>query len=106
MNISVGYSAYKGKMLASGRDFLYVTYVAKSLDGTMVIASTGTEHDACPPVKKYVRAHTIIAGWILTPDKETPDTLTHCTYISSSNLKGSLPKMITNSVAKNQGFKI
>ena len=70
----------------------------------MVIASTGTEHDGCPPVKKYVRAHTIIAGWILTP--ETPETLTHCTYISSSNLKGSLPKMISNSVAKNQGFKI
>lgn len=55
-------------MLASGRDFLYVTYVSKSPEGQLVIASTGTEHDDCPPVKKYVRGHTIIAGWVLTPD--------------------------------------
>ena len=60
-------------MLATGRDFLYVTYVSKSPEGTMVIASTGTEHEDCPPFKKYVRGYTIIAGWVLTPDIETPD---------------------------------
>lgn len=44
----------------------------------------------------------MIVGWKLEPDKEDKN-LTHCTYISSNNLKGSLPKMLTNSIAKDEG---
>lgn len=92
-------------MLASGRDFVYSLGVVRNDEGQIVIASTATEHDSMPPTKKKVRAHTTVAGWLLTPSKEE-EGVTNCVYVSHTNFKGSLPKMITNSVAKNQGFKI
>ncbi len=105
LETEVGYTAYKGKMLASGRDFVYTVNVIRNDEGQLVITSGAVEHEGAPPIKKKVRAQTTVAGWLMTPSKTEPGS-TDCIYVSHSNLKGSLPKMITNSVAKNQGFKI
>lgn len=102
LDVEVGYASYKGKMLVSGRDFVYSMAIVRHEDGSMVIASTATEHEAVPVTKKKVRAHTTVAGWLLKPTEAGSD----CVYVSHTNFKGSLPKMITNSVAKSQGFKI
>ena len=70
LDVEVGYAAYKGKMLVSGRDFVYSLGVVKNDAGQVAIASTATEHDAMPPTKKKVRAHTTVSGWLLTPSEE------------------------------------
>ncbi len=67
LGTDLGYAAYKGRFMISGRDFLYVSMHAKGPDGTIVLAYESTEHPDYPPEKKYVRAHTSLAGWLLKP---------------------------------------
>ena len=105
LDVEVAYAAFKGKMMVSGRDFVYSIGVVRNDAGQVAIASTATEHDAMPPTKKKVRGHTTVSGFLLTPSKEK-EGASDCVYVTHTNFKGSLPEMITNIIAKSQGFKI
>lgn len=74
-------------------------------DGQIIICSKSHEHDDCPPHKKYVRGEVVIGGWILSPAKDDPSK-TFAKYITQTDLKGSIPKSIVNSVSEKQGLLI
>lgn len=38
LDVKLGYSAFKGRFMVSGRDFLYISSHAKGPDGTIVLA--------------------------------------------------------------------
>ena len=103
-NVRVGYSRYKGATLVSDRDFVMILADFKDADGRILTIGTSIDHPDVPPVKKVVRADLLIGGWVLIPDQADPENKWNAYYISQSDLKGSIPKMITNSVSKGQGL--
>ena len=103
-NVRVGYSHYKGATLVSDRDFVMILADFKDSEGRLISIGTSVEHPDAPPVKKIVRADLIIGGWVFIPDQTDPENKCNAYYVSQSNLKGSIPKMITNSVSKGQGL--
>ena len=105
LNTDIGYAAYKGRIMVSGRDFLYVSHHAKGPKGEIVLAYQSTEHPEYEPTKKYVRGHTHIAGWFLTPSEDDPN-VSNCLYLSQASMKGMLPKVFQDIPAKNQGYKV
>ncbi len=105
LDVMVGYASYNGKLIVSGRDFVYAIGAVRNEDGEIAIASGSTEHDAMPPRKGVVRGYTSVGGWLLSPSK-TESGSSECVYLNHTNFKGSLPKMITNSVMASQGFRI
>lgn len=105
LDVKIGYSQFKGRFMISGRDFVYIANHAKGPDGTIVLAFKSVEHPDLLPTKKYVRAHTYIAGWFLKPRPDDPNTC-DCLYMSEVSLKGSLPQALQDVAANNQGHKV
>ena len=105
LDCSVVFNRFKGVMFVSGRDFCMLAITVKLPDGRIITSSRSTVHDGCPPHKKYVRAELKIGGWILTPNKDQPGT-TFAQYISQSDLKGYIPKILIYYLSKDQGKNV
>ena len=89
--------SFRGKMLVSSRDFLFLAQAVFNSDGSISIAVTSVEDARAPPAKPHVRGRVIIAGWSLKP-AEGGKTL--ATYVTMADLAGSIPTFMQNMVAK------
>ena len=56
------------------------------------------------PTKDYVRGELIFGGWIFRPAAGGKGT--NVTYLVQTDLKGTLPKAVVNSVATQQAFLV
>ena len=104
-NSKFEYLKYKGKLLVSGRDFVTASYKQTIEDGRIVISSYSVVHPDQPEVSGLVRGDIKLAGWIITPDKDSEDRC-HAVYITEIDFAGSLPTALVNQVNTNQGFFI
>jgi hypothetical protein len=96
------YMRFKGLLMVAGRDFVTfntITNMENPNDNsnTPVIVSFSHHHPKEPAeVKGTVRGELVIAGWICTKvDKDT----TFVQNFAVNDLKGSIPKFVTNSGA-------
>ena len=60
-----------------------------------------TEHPLYPPKKGFIRAHSIISGYVLRSEGDH----TKLFIIACTDIKGSIPKYVVNSVASNAPSK-
>lgn len=89
---------YKAIWPVHDRDF--VTVVFYSLEGDMYFCSAESIAYDFPEQKGVVRARINIGGYIL---KKIDDKTTYVTYVSDSDLCGSIPGMIKKEISKKQG---
>ena len=102
MDTQFTYQKYKAPMFVSSRDFVMLNQMHKDPDGTIYVIAYSTTHSSMPVNKGVVRAELHIGGWILKPIGSNE---TQVDYISKSDLGGSLPKALLNSIAQKQGLK-
>ena len=90
---------YSATWPAAHRDFVSVAY--KHMEGNEK-AYIGTKacNWPCPEEKKVVRGQIMIGGYVLEKIDENKSKVT---YMSNANIKGSIPGMIKNELAKKQG---
>lgn len=91
--------SYRGKMLVSSRDFCFVDQKIYEPDGTIFLPAISVEDARVPPAKPHVRGRLIIAGWILRPAEGGK---TNATYMTTTDLAGSVPGFIQTMAAKGQ----
>ncbi len=83
LGTSITYQRFKGRSIVAPRDFCILSQKYNPPGtNTLVVAAGSCTYEGRPPVKKCVRAECFVGGWKLTPDEETPDTLTHVVYLS------------------------
>jgi len=89
---------YKAVWPVSNRDFVSVS-VRKQVDGVYYIASQSCNF---PYAEKngVVRAHLYVGGYII---RKINENTTSVTYISDTDIKGSVPGMIKNAQSSKQG---
>jgi hypothetical protein len=93
------YSVYKAPIGISNRDFCQRRTKAKDYKGVpYMIHFESVTHPECPAVKKIVRAHTNISGYIIRPKKDKPNS-TEMTILTQTDIKGQVPKAIVNLAA-------
>lgn len=102
METSIQYNRFKGMMFVQSRDFVFVSQKLKYPNGKIIVGASTVEHPKCPPIKTSVRAEIEIAGWIFEPQ----DKGSWVTYITQTDLKGSIPQSIVNTATKDQGFLV
>ena len=90
------YSRFKASMGATDRDFVQIRKVTKNKFGyNSIIAMRSIEHKRCPPMKKRIRANTMISGYIVKQEGDK------CLLgiISQTDIKGMVPRFIINALA-------
>ena len=94
---TVLYYSIKAPFGVSNRDFLQKRKVIHDFpkEGITYMHFKSIEHDKKPPVKKVVRAETIISGYIMEQIKDNPP-ITKLTVISQNDIKGLIPKYLVN----------
>jgi len=60
------------------------------------------DKEKCPEIKGLLRARVEIGGWIIEPHLEQKGS-SYCTYISETDLGGSLPGWAIKQANKDQG---
>uniref|UniRef100_A0A7S3NRT3 START domain-containing protein n=1 Tax=Euplotes crassus TaxID=5936 RepID=A0A7S3NRT3_EUPCR len=89
--------------LISHRDMVFATRKLFLEDNRIMWVASSVEDDLKPPVKKVVRGHMFIGGWLLEPHEEDPDKC-FAYFLAKGDAKGAIPKFAVNFVAKEQGF--
>lgn len=82
----------KGIMFTSPRDFCVVSTYREEADGRFVIATRSVDHPAGQR-SGYVRATSLISGYIITPHPTNPD-MCELKVIAHMDLGGNLPVMV------------
>jgi len=95
----VVYMEYKGVWPVANRDFVNVGMHIKEEDGTFYMPSRHCEFGIAEK-KGIVRGVIHIGGYVV---KKVDENSCHVTYISDVDIKGSVPAMIKNMLAQNQG---
>jgi hypothetical protein len=98
-NLKVTYMRYSAPWPVSHRDFVSVAYQHLEGDTKAYIGSKSCSWP-CPEEKKVVRGEIIIGGYVL---EKIDEKSTKVTYMSNADIKGSIPGMIKNELAKKQG---
>ncbi|KAJ0412134.1 hypothetical protein ATCC90586_004054 [Pythium insidiosum] len=82
----------KSVMFTSARDFLVATTVRRESDGRIIIATRSVDHPAGHQ-SGFVRALSMISGYVLTPDPSDPNKC-ELAVIAHMNLGGNVPAMV------------
>ncbi len=98
-DIKVVYMRYSAPWPVSHRDFVSVTYQTAESKDKVYLGSKSCNYP-CPEEKKVVRGEILIGGYIL---ERIDENKTKVTYMSNADIKGSIPGMIKNELAKKQG---
>jgi len=61
----------------------------------IVMSFKSVNHPKMPPMKGRIRAETHIAGYIMKPSTQAPNSTDFC-IVSQSDIKGNIPKVIVN----------
>ncbi len=88
-------------MFVQDRDFVQKRKVWKNFptNSSSIIHFKSIEHKSAPHHAKKIRAHTIISGYYLETVSMNPKT-TKIVIISQTDIKGSIPKLIVNTVSQ------
>jgi hypothetical protein len=88
-------------MFVQDRDFVQRRKIWKDFPSasSSIIHFKSIEHKAAPVRTGKVRAHTIISGYFIETVCMSPKT-TKIAIISQTDIKGSIPKWIVNSVSQ------
>lgn len=90
-------------MMVSARDFIIFRRFV-DVDGKRIMLNVSVEHPAVPDAKGYVRAVMHYQGYIAEEADVDGTKGVHLTFLVSSDPKGSVPAMLFNSTAVNQGY--
>lgn len=97
-HFKVNYQQYDGIWPVSNRDFVSVSHIFR-VDGKVYLGLKTCNYPH-PEVKGVVRGEIFIGGYII---EKIDENSTRVTYISDSDLKGSIPNMIKNKISQKQG---
>ena len=88
-------------MVVQDRDFVQQRKIWKDLpdEKSALIHFKSVEHPNAPVNPKTIRATTIISGYFITSVSDNPNK-TMIYIISQTDIKGSIPKWIVNSVSQ------
>lgn len=90
---------YSAPWPVSHRDFVSVAY--KHLEGNeKAYIGSKSCNWPCSEEKKVVRGEISVGGYVL---ERIDENKTKVTYMSNADIKGSIPAMIKNELAKKQG---
>jgi hypothetical protein len=94
---TVLYYLIKAPIGISNRDFLQLRKVVHDFpeEGITYMHFKSIEHVDKPPVKKVVRAETIISGYVIEQIQDDPP-VTQLVIISQNDIKGLIPKYLVN----------
>ena len=95
---------FNGIWPVAGRDFCVFMHSTRLSDGTGVAFAKNTTHTKCPEASPYVRGECVGAGFVLRPDADGEGCVVD--YLSHSDLKGSIPKMILAKVGEKQPMNV
>jgi hypothetical protein len=85
----------------AARDMVNMTHWRVLSDGRIIIVSFNCEdyHADMQPDKGYVRADLTVGGYVMTPTKEGGTKITYCVC---SDLRGTIPQAVSNTVLMKQ----
>ncbi|KJE95795.1 hypothetical protein CAOG_06210 [Capsaspora owczarzaki ATCC 30864] len=99
-NNDVGYYAARLPAPLKNRDFLNQRSWFAAADGSEYIIMNHTvAHDECPPKKEFIRAVSILTGYLVRPSGESSSSSSsgcQLTYITQTDPRGSIPKALVN----------
>lgn len=90
---------YSAPWPVSHREFICVAYVVHESKDKVYLGSKSCNYPY-PEDKKVVRGEVIIGGYVI---ERLDENRTKVTYMSNADIKGSIPGMIKNELAKKQG---
>eukprot|EP00357_Protocruzia_adherens_P031788 CAMPEP_0114990712 /NCGR_PEP_ID=MMETSP0216-20121206/10959_1 /TAXON_ID=223996 /ORGANISM="Protocruzia adherens, Strain Boccale" /LENGTH=585 /DNA_ID=CAMNT_0002353939 /DNA_START=49 /DNA_END=1806 /DNA_ORIENTATION=+ len=99
-NLKLTHEHFKGQWPVSGRDFCILGGTVVRQDGRILIVGSSIESPKIPTVRKYVRGHLHIGGWMLEPLED--EEAVRCTYGQMTDLGGSIPSSFIAMLAKDQ----
>jgi len=99
------YNVLKRIGFLTKRDVLTVFSSFHEKDGTIYAVGTSIDNLKQQENPMYVRANVRMAGWILKPLEEDPNS-THVTYILNCDPKGMIPKSLINWFSEQQGMNV
>ena len=91
--------AYKGMWPVSARDLVISTTWKELSDGSILISTISPPDDLYPIRKNYIRATAIISGMHIQPIKNEESNKCLLTLIGHSDLKGSIPSSVVNTLS-------
>lgn len=79
------------------RDYLQKRIIANGYpdENTLMIVYQSTEHEDCPVKDKFIRANTVLSGFIL---RNLGKGACQLTIISQTDIKGTIPKYVVNMI--------
>jgi hypothetical protein len=88
------------------RDFVQVRRYKKDFPepGHITISFQSTTHPSVPVQKNNVRGETIVSGYIIRPARKDPQNSSELVILSQVDIKGSIPKVIVNTVGAKAPF--
>lgn len=96
-NQDVLYSRFKAAMGATDRDFVQLrNYGFKEYNFDYIISMKSIESKKKPPIKKFIRAETIISGYLI---KKVNQEDCELSIIAQTDIKGIVPRFIINYLA-------
>jgi len=93
----VGYYGAKSPIFSvSARDFCNQRSWWRATDGSeYIIFNHSVKHNNCPEKKGFIRANSILSGYLLRTHPDSPDK-TLFFYLTQSDLKGWIPAWVIN----------
>lgn len=90
--------------MVSARDYLQKRVIANGYpdENTLIITYKSVEHEDCPPKSQFIRANTILLGFIV---RNLGGGASQVTIISQTDIKGNIPKAVVNMVTSTMAPK-
>ena len=89
---------YRSYSIVKPRDYLQRRTIAYGYpeDDSLIVCYQSVEHEDCPKKKNFVRAETILSGFII---RDLGNGASQFTIISQTDVKGTIPKTLVNMIA-------
>jgi len=94
-NIEIINFAWNAPFGVKNRDDLIVRSYKATENGELRSIGKSVTHPKCPVNPEFERLETLIAGFVLSVDKEDPNSV-YCTYIIHTDPKGWVPAFVAN----------
>ena len=103
LDTSVYYHKILTPMFIANRDACLYMHCYKNEKGQTVLVTYSGEHEKVPLVKKNVRSHMALGGYIMTP---LANGRTHVLYQVQIDIKMKLPKVVQDMFNRKHGYKM
>jgi len=81
--------------MVGARDYLQKRIIANGYpdESTLMIVYQSVEHEDCPEKRNFIRAETVLSGFII---RDLGNNASQLTIISQTDIKGKIPKAVVN----------